>query len=207
VLSVSWGTAWGPAPQLAEFESESETSEDPGPLFRGATFRMVGSTLATCLAALLLPGGDISARTTEGHAALIEEAQALPASRIDSSQKAVPLKAWLTELVGADAEASWQVSSCDLKPDDSTPEETWPLCVEFTARQKDNLGVRLHIDLGTFGHPDPANARVHRQSFAWWWCLNCDTETAAKECTVTWIDSLESLVAARDQLRERPACR
>jgi hypothetical protein len=80
--------------------------------------------------------------------------QSLPASQIDATQNDILLKAWLTELVGSDADTTWQVSSCDLKPDHSTPEESWPLCVEFIGRRKgtsafacsliwEQLGVRI----------------------------------------------------------------
>jgi hypothetical protein len=167
---------------------------------------MFTSLLAAYVSSLMLLGG-ISARTPDGHTVLIEKVQSLPASQVDTTQNDIPLKAWLTELVGPDADTTWQVSSCDLKPDYSTPEESWPLCVEFVGRRKGSLGVRLHIDLGTFGSPNLANAKVHRQSLAWWWCLECDRETAAKQCTIIGIDSLGGMVAARDKLRDRPECK
>jgi hypothetical protein len=165
------------------------------------------STLAfVTLASAALATNGISPGDSAAEALLIASVRQMPARQVDPTQGPEPLEAWLTELVGREAEANWSVGSCDLKPDYSQPEESWPLCVEFRARREDSLGVRLHIDLGTFGKPDLAKASVHPQSFAWWWCRACDRETASTECTMLSISSLKALIAARDALRSNPKC-
>jgi len=109
-----------------------------------------------------------SSRDVRGQ--IVAETKKLPASALDPSQPSVPLEQWLKTALGPGTNLDWQIGDCDLKPDFSQPAQTYPTCVMVRSMQPNGVGRKLHILVGTIGHPSLSGAAVEPQSFMWRSC-------------------------------------
>lgn len=125
----------------------------------------------------------------------IEKIRRLPASAVDGTQSAIPLEQWLLSALETAGPIDWEISDCDLKPDDSKPTRR---CVTARSQPKPGgLGVRLHIFVDTVEGGAAAKPTVAPQSFLWKRPTKPSAEMDGRKCTLA--------AASLDELRRNAA--
>jgi hypothetical protein len=94
---------------------------------------------------------------------LIARVQQLPVSQLDAVLPSQPFARWLDTVLGAGAEIEWGVGDCDIKQ--APGQVSAPYCVVARGSAKPDIGFRIHILVGTYGHSSVRKPVLLPQSF------------------------------------------
>jgi hypothetical protein len=91
-----------------------------------------------------------SAQTSQERKA-ISYAKSIPVSQLDKKLPAIPFERWLTATAGAGAQVTWGVNDCGEQTGTTIDNSRdFPICVEVTARMRDDREIVVSIAVGSF---------------------------------------------------------
>jgi hypothetical protein len=123
---------------------------------------MKRSIAAIALAIACAAGAYATSLTLEDAREIIARVQQLPVNQLDASLPSQPFQRWLGATLGAGAEVEWGVGDCDIK---APTQVSAPLCVVARGSAKPDIGFRIHILVGTYGHSSVRKPVLLPQSF------------------------------------------
>jgi hypothetical protein len=151
---------------------------------------------ATALLAMACAtGAHAEPLTLENARALIAKVQQLPVNQLDASLPSQPFERWLATTLGAGAAIEWSVGDCDIK---APTEVSAPFCVVARGSAKPDIGFRIHILVGTYGHSSVKKPILLPQSFI--------GRGLQKEGCMLGLESLSELSSDLAQLKATEGC-
>jgi hypothetical protein len=120
------------------------------------------SVTTAILAIACAAGAHAEPLTLENARALIAKVQQLPVNQLDTSLPSQPLERWLATTLGTGATIEWSIGDCDIK---ASTEGSAPFCVVARGSAKPDIGFRIHILVGTYGHSSVKKPILLPQSF------------------------------------------